>query len=1027
MTGEMHLRLRRLLAGAGVACLVASAVCFASEGVLLAAPLMAVDLHLPLGPLFALVEPPPVPDASPSPNPTPSATPAPSPSPSRGPERHSFLGEGPIVLAGTGTYQLGVNRQTRNGLDDDINDYATDLTITAERRTEQSALEVSDSFGEGGGEFNSGSFIVSYRTPKYTLSYGQLAGPADTQLEIGGFARGVSLTFPLRNGDVSYMSAIASNQEDETFRIFGARRDWTALGGYFGLAGYYGAGEQGGRESIADLSFQRYGAALSTQAEVAVGNSSGIVDQPSGTTIAAGVQVNLQGKNSGESLDLRLDPAGFNTLTGEIDPGLSASLALRRQGNFGNVSIDLSHIDDRDINGDVTHSNDLTINGGKSWGHLGIEYVGNYEDEQIDGVLSLDRSGGLTLTEQFKKFSLFATIQKASASTSNAGTATTSQTSLGVTHPLFGGAASYQWTESLGTGSGASVAQTSGIETDQELEFHRSVGKKADIEVTEGFENSRNNFIPSRILETTVSLVRRLSPVVSVQGSLDRYHQTGPGGGNGNGFSLSLIGPFGFGAQPGVLGRANPHLPAVIRGTVTFAATQSLFANNPSASRGLNNALVILDDGITERTDSSGTFEFRFVTQGAHVVRIDPATLPPGLVLDREYQTLNVLGGQTSTVQFNAGNFAAVAGRVYAKGAGGKEVPLGKIGIAVDGIQATVTTPDGHYQVGRLSPGAHTIEVVTATVPSTIAFSEETKKTVSVAAGAQTPLDFVASTLGSIAGFVYTAGQGGFGDQVGMNNVYVVAEPGEHAGITNDDGSFLLDNLPPGSYTLSVDPETIPDGLGVTSGPDGPVDLAGGAAVSGVIFRLGSAPKSVVFTFDQGKRQAIQVSVEPEAAPPGAVLRVTAQTSAKDVHELMVQSDVFGNFPLREDKRTGTWSGMTLVPILQRGDYSLTVTAGRKDVTDNTVLVLVEPALPLETIRLYPAKPLPGHSVKVSLKSYAPLAEGDTVLFQDGYKVLLPKPNGRLFVFDVRLWDRGLPYSATVVTKRGQNYPISLR
>jgi hypothetical protein len=49
------------------------------------------------------------------------------------------------------------------------------------------------------------------------------------------------------------------------------------------------------------------------------------------------------------------------------------------------------------------------------------------------------------------------------------------------------------------------------------------------------------------------------------------------------------------------------------------------------------------------------------------------------------------------------------------------------------------------------------------------------------------------------------------------------------------------------------------------------------------------------------------------------------------------------------------------------------------------------------------------------------------VLFQDGYKVQLPKPSGRLFVFDIRLWEHGLPYSAVLVTKRGQNYPISLR
>ena len=51
----------------------------------------------------------------------------------------------------------------------------------------------------------------------------------------------------------------------------------------------------------------------------------------------------------------------------------------------------------------------------------------------------------------------------------------------------------------------------------------------------------------------------------------------------------------------------------------------------------------------------------------------------------------------------------------------------------------------------------------------------------------------------------------------------------------------------------------------------------------------------------------------------------------------------------------------------------------------------------------------------------------DSLLFEDGYKVLLPKPSGHVFGFDVRLWHKGLPYSATLVTKRGQNYSLSLR
>lgn len=1004
----MHLRLRRLVVGAGVACLVASAVCFASEGVLLAAPLLAVDLHLPLAQVIADVE------ASPSPSPSPSASPAPAA------RRHSFLGEGPIVFSGTGTYQLGFNRSTRDGLELGYDNYSTALTITVERRTEESSIEVSDSFGIGSGALSSGSFIVAYRTPVYTVSYGQLAGPADTQLGIGGFARGISLTFPLRNGDLSYMSAYAQSQNASTFRIYGLRRDWTALGGYFGASGYYGVGEQGGRESIADFSFQRYGAKLSTQTELAVGSTDGVFDSPNGTRFATGFQADLQGKNAFETFGLRYDPAGFNSLTGEIDGGLSADLALRRQGNFGNVSLDFTHLDDK-TESQTEHTDDVTLNGGKSWGHFGLEYVASFESTRLPGSISLNRSAGVTATEQIKTLSLFASLQKSSAS-SNTGFAATSQESFGVSRPMFGGSVAYQATKSAATGGGVST----GTSVDQTFEYHRGFGKKTDIEFSQGLESSVNNAVRSRLMETQVTVVRRLSPVVAVQASTDFFHQTGPGGGSGTGFSVSLVGPFGFG-QPQTGGRANPHLPAVIRGIVTTVASQSPFALNSTAQRGLNNALMVLDNGITERTDSAGNFEFRFVSQGTHVVRVDPASLAPGLVLDREFQTVNALGGTVTTLQFNVGNFAAVAGDVYAAGPNGLRVPIPKVGIAVDGIQATTTTPDGHYQVGRLNPGSHTVEIVTATVPGTVAFVGDTKRTVSVVAGSQTPLDFVASTLGSISGFVYAASAGGFGPQTGMHNVYVVAEPGEHASITDDDGSFLLDNLPPGTYTLSIDPDTVPDGMAVLAGPDGPVDLAGGAAVSGIVFRIGASAKNVVFTFDQGKRQPIQVTTDPAVVPPGGLLRLTARSSAKNLTALTVESDTFGTFPLHFDHASGVWSGGAIAPSLPKGDYALTVTAHRQDISESSILVKVDPAIPLSSVRVFPIKPLPGHTVKVSLKSYAPLSEGDTVLFEDGYKVLLPKPSGRLFVFDVRLWERGLPYSASIVTKRGQNYPISLR
>jgi hypothetical protein len=329
--------------------------------------------------------------------------------------------------------------------------------------------------------------------------------------------------------------------------------------------------------------------------------------------------------------------------------------------------------------------------------------------------------------------------------------------------------------------------------------------------------------------------------------------------------------------------------------------------------------------------------------------------------------------------------------------------------------------------VGRLSPGAHTVEVIESTLPSTVAFTSDKKKTVTVTPGTSTPVNFVATPLGSIAGNVLSPADGGFGQLIGMKNVYVVAQPGDHAVITDDDGGFILDNMPPGTYTITVDPDTIPEGLGVLSGPEGTVPLEGGAAVSGLVFKLGAGAKQVVFTFNDGKRQPIQVTTDPATAPPGAILRITARVGLKDVKAMAVESDVFGGFPLRLDPRSGAWTGAVVVPSLAKGDYALSVTAHRKDATDASALIPIDPAIPLFAVRFSPRSPEPGHSIKVMLKTLAPVEEGDALLFEDGYKIALPKPTGHVFTFDMRLWRKGLPYSANLVTKRGQNYPISLR
>ncbi|HEX3468519.1 MAG TPA: carboxypeptidase-like regulatory domain-containing protein [Candidatus Elarobacter sp.] len=1004
----MRARLRDAIAVVGGACLTASAFCLASDTALRAAPLVAVRLHLPLPAVVALDVP--------APSPSPSATPGPR-------VRRSILGSGPVVFKGDGTYQLALNRQSRNGVGATADNYATALSMVAERRTDQSAISVSSAFGYGAGTFGAGSLIVGYRTPKYGLTYGQVTGASDSQLQIGGFARGLSLDVPVRNGDVSYLYSTAQAQGGTTFRVIGLRRMWNAFGGFLSASEFYGAGEQnGGRQTISDISFHRYGAKISTDTEVAVSTAHAVSGVADGASIATAFHADLQGKSTFASLGVRFDPAGFQTLTGQLDPGLSADLSIRRHSDrFGDLSLDLGHVDDK-LDGDVDHENHATLTGGKSWGKFGAQYVLGLDGLNSSGSTSLQRTAAVTFTQQLKTLSLFETYQATSTSASG-GFAAQRQVALGVSRQLFGGTAAYQFSHNGADGGGGSL----GSGTSQSLSYRRSVGRKLDVQVSESVQKSLNNGVPTNLIESTVSLVRRLSNVVALQISGDVFHQTGIGGGSGTGFQASLVGPFGFGQPRQTIGRSNPNVPAVIRGTVTYSYSSTPFAYNAPAPRGFNNALIILDGKVTQRTDVTGQFEFRFVSQGTHTIRIDSATIPPGLIADREYQSVNVLGGQTTTIEFNVGNFAGVSGTVMVRDANGTKRGIGGVGIAVDGIQAVATTPDGHYSVGHLSPGAHTVEVVESTLPSTVAAISEKKKTVTVTPGVATPLDFVATPLGSIAGNVVVPSDGGFGQLVGLHNVYVVADPGDHAAITDDDGNFLLDNMPPGTYTLSLDQDTLPEGMSVLSGPDGPLALEGGASVSGVIFKLGAGAKNVVFTFNEGKRQPIQLTVDPATVPPGGLLRVVARTSAKDVKDVAVESDVFGSFPLRADAKTGAWTGSVVVPPLAKGDYALTVTAHRKDITDATTLVPVDPRVPLFIARFQPRNPEAGHTIRVSLKALAAVEEGDTIVFEDGYKIVLPKPNGHVFGFEMRVWNKGLPYSGSVVTKRGKTYPLSLR
>ncbi|MBV8644368.1 MAG: hypothetical protein JO225_10685, partial [Candidatus Eremiobacteraeota bacterium] len=303
-------------------------------------------------------------------------------------------------MRGDGTYQLAMNRSTRNGLAESLDNYSSALSMTAERRTEQTSISVSNAFGYGAGSFAAGSFIVAYRTPKYGLTYGQVTGPSESQLGIGGFARGISLAIPVRNGDVSYLASTAAQSDGTTFRYYGVQRNWNAFGGFLSVGQYYGTAERApGRLSVTDIGYRRFGQKLSTDTELAISTPHLVGGAPSGTKLATAFHADLQGKDTFTTLSLQFDPAGFQTLTSTTQAGFSADLALRRRSPvFGDIGVDFGHTDTR-INNDLEHDDRVTLTGGHSWGHFGVLFTSGLDRQRTFGSDTLQRTTGITFNE----------------------------------------------------------------------------------------------------------------------------------------------------------------------------------------------------------------------------------------------------------------------------------------------------------------------------------------------------------------------------------------------------------------------------------------------------------------------------------------------------------------------------------------------------------------------------------------------------------------------------------------------------
>ncbi len=942
-------------------------------------------------------------------------TASPSPAPSGSPRRRPLFGEGPIELSGSGSGDLGYHRDRTPDGGAQQRGFDTDLTLGASRRTEQTSLTITQSVAEDVGATSFGQLAVGYRTPLYGLLYGSLAGPSDTQLGIGGFARGVSLAIPRRNGEFDLFGATAQGTDNQTFRVRGLRRTLDLQQGRFLSATVVdAAGETSAAHSrIADLAFGAFAAGYTTRFETALDTTHGIQGVADAARLATSARIDLRSAAGFESLSFNDVPVGFAPVGVVQNGDRVVELSAGRHFGAAQSQIDLARDISTDQLGGVTRANRVDL--GLS---LPLPLLGSINANAAVGRVT--SAGGDTSSSSFTLGATqsphgFALAETYGRSTVGGGVSDSSYTQYGVaaSHAALGGFLAGQGSYQVSDADGRSTVLGG------ELDFTRTVNPRNDIGFRAGLQRVVTGGQAETIRTVGATFTRHISRALALRVDTARTAQTGPGGGAGSSLDVELVGPVSFGGAARYSGRANPNLPAIVQGRIIYQDIGLNASGGPLANRGVAGVIVVLDGIQTQRTDSDGSYEFRFVKPGEHSVALQDGTIPLGLVAERDARQFTVQGGQIVVTDFLVGQFGGVRGHV-SSGTAGEAAPLGGVAILVDGTQRVFTAADGSFQLGKLTTGAHTVQLMNDSLPASAQIAGDATRTVQVRQGTLTAVDFTTVRLGSIRGTVFD------GDPVrgtGAPDIYVVAQPGDHAAISGADGTFILDNLAPGSYTLTIDPQTLPDGASVQSG-DGQVrQLAPGQDVGDLVFSVGAAQKDVVFDFSDKKRAALQLTLDPVRVPPLGTVELRLATTAP--RDAKVEATVGLSRVALHPVASGVFSGRVVVPAgAQAGDVPVHVEVGgaAKGATDG--IFTVDPKVALISVRTQVMRVIPGQSIHVVMKTYADVRAGDAIVFGDGQEIKLSEPHGRVFGFNLRIGQAGLPMRGTLTTQGGERLAI---
>jgi len=973
------------------------------------------------------------PGAAPSAQPAAAATTAAAPTATPSPPPRTVHG-GPLTFSLTGSLQMGEAMQTEQRTDPQTGDQlaqtnsdangSAGLLMHVERRTASTTFQLALPAGVSNRSGRFGEIQAGFYSPLYALLFGSEPLSILGGVPVGQTLRGFSLQLPLRGGgDMVLFNGPGMGSNGSLIHVAGIRARTRVRNALLEL-GLDRANDKFGN-SATDLVFglagQNGSGTLSQAFEAAWQRQHGSDDFASNGSALA-YRADYGGERSYSSLTLRHMPNGFLSIGngalsaddlvsaawhggGDTQYSISESFertgagAVQQMQRYGTLSVSRGFRNGMNVLLSLNDQRETSVAQDPQWlGQANLQLA--VPLRSTNAIFSLQEQRSTSFSGPFAQVAYSTQVQRF----------------LGAANLSAG----YQWNRQIG---GDSVTNSGLGNLALTLPFDRRTNVTFSTSLARTMAPASN----SVQLTPLLTVQHLFSPVLSLAVTYGQQflHDTLNASANGRSriFQIQLAAPFAIGSGL-VTGRADPNLPSTITGTVVEDQTVqgTLVSAMPD---GVGNVAVVLDNDQVQRTDLSGRFQFNFVTPGVHTLRLETASLPRGITADQPYATIAVSGGQTGQVNFRIGTYGAIEGHLYGLNPDGSNFPVSGTTVIVDKNYRAVTDAYGAFGVGRLAAGSHVVTIDPGTLPANVSFGDSSSKTVSINNGEIAKVDFIASQLGSIAGTILYDPSLGAPYAGGVNNVYVVAEPGDHAAISDPDGTFLIDNLPPGSYTVNVDAETIEDGLTAFGGPFAEA-LTPGQHIEGLQFTVRKQMKAIVFSFKGGTSAPppAQVVARTSALPPGGATTIEFHAAAK---ARSAHVTAFGRTAdLAYDKNVNAWIGVVSVPVATaNGRYDLNAQLQGDVPLTASAQLTVDDKIPLATFVITPRNPVIGQYVTVRAHFLADVRQGDEIHWLDGQITKLAKPlSGRVFAFTVKISEH--PMSGLLLSGASK-LPITLR